>query len=399
MYFGKIDSTTTKHALLSRPTDHDLRPFCSPKMRRTTRLSGQLPSPPKSFDGSLTSESTCENNNTRSSAIRDNNTSNSPSGDRKTRVLRRQSTQNVSGELRAFFSVSALPSGKSKGNLLLAAVDRVSEFWEGPPKDLPRGQKRSQDDSVIPSKTQGTPEQSLKKRWLTSGLYAGSRTSADNSKILGKSRKSDPGPGAGRRFKFTLPLFLGKNLMEKQRDFKLPWNFYATTGQNCKPPNWSRIKRSMPEYVNYMLIIDIHIDVEPYDKKADRPECLCQSECDEACLNRAMFYECDDQSCALENPADCSNRTFQRAAIRYADHKAKSCGFEVFDVNTIFALSDNRPGLEDLDYERSETLNRMHSFWSIVANSFPPRNVNIGWPQCTLVVAIITSLTSMRILS
>lgn len=247
VYFGKIDSTTTtKHERLSRPTTRNLKATSLNNMRRTTRLSGQLPSPPKSFDGSLSSESTCESHNTRSSIIPDENTSNTPSSDRKTRVLRRQSTQNVSGELRAFFAVSALPSGKSKKDFLLAAVDRVSEFWEGPRKEPPRGQKRSQDDSDIPSKTQDIAEQPAKKRWLTSGLYAGSRTSADNSKILGKARKSDPGPGAGRKFKFTLPLFHGKNLMEQQRDFKLPWNFYATTGDNCKPPNWSRIKRSMP---------------------------------------------------------------------------------------------------------------------------------------------------------
>jgi len=333
---------------LSRPRPHNLTTASVQIMRRTTRLSGQLPSPPKSFDGSSSSESTCENNKTRSITIPDENVSNTPSNDRKTRVLRRQSTQNVSGELRAFFAVSALPSGKSKRDLLLAAVDRVSEFWEGPRKEPPPGQKRSQDDSVIPSKTQEITEQPLTKRWLTSGLYAGSRTSADNSKILGKARKSDPGPGAGKKFKFTLPLFHGKNLMEQQRDFKLPWNLYATTGDNCKPPNWSRIKRSMPGYVLQLLILDIHIDVDPYDKKADRPECLCRHECDEACLNRAMFYECDDQTCALRNPAECSNRTFQRAAIRYADHKARSCGFEVLNVSSISRLSDCRRVLEDL---------------------------------------------------
>lgn len=76
------------------------------------------------------------------------------------------------------------------------------------------------------------------------------------------------------------------------------------------------------------------MDVDPCDKRAERPECVCRVECDEACLNRAMFYECDDENCALNNPEDCSNRAFQRAAIRYADHKARSCGFEVFKVNS-----------------------------------------------------------------
>jgi hypothetical protein len=90
------------------------------------------------------------------------------------------------------------------------------------------------------------------------------------------------------------------------------------------------------------LTIDIHVDVDPYDKKADRPECLCQVECDEACLNRAMFYECDDQNCALDDPAECSNRAFQRAAVRYADHKARSCGFEVFNVLSFIYRVDSR---------------------------------------------------------
>lgn len=83
-------------------------------------------------------------------------------------------------------------------------------------------------------------------------------------------------------------------------------------------------------------VVDIHVDVDPYDKKAERPECLCRVECDEACLNRVMFYECDNTNCALDDQRDCSNRTFQEAAIRYADHKARSCGYEVFNVNLFF---------------------------------------------------------------
>ena len=219
-------------------------------MRRTTRLSGQLPSPPKSFDGSQSSDTSCEalNNNTNNDKRRSHtdDTCTSPN-DRKSRVLRRQSTQNVSGEIRAFFAVSALPTGKNKRDFLVSAVDRVSSVWEGPPKDHARnGQRRSQDDSDIPRETSHDTDTPVKKHWLSSGLYAGSRTSADNSKILGKGRKSDPGPGASKaKFKFTLPIFHGKLLMDQTRDFKLPWNLYATTGQKCKPPNWSRIRRSM----------------------------------------------------------------------------------------------------------------------------------------------------------
>lgn len=223
-------------------------------MRRTTRLSGQLPSPPKSSDGSASSEGSLEINNNIANMLASESTLTPPS-ERKTRVLRRQSTQNVSGELRAFFAVAPLPTGRSKREFLLSAVDRVSAVWDNPKGDHVRASKKAQDDSSVSTKTSGLHEQDdrpLKKRWLTSGLYAGSRTTADNSKLLAaKSRKSDPGPGAGKSFKFTLPIFHGKALMEKQRDFKLPWNFYATTGEKCKPPNWSRIKRS--RLSNYVI--------------------------------------------------------------------------------------------------------------------------------------------------
>src|SRR5208282_1509550 len=93
-------------------------------MPRVTRLSGQLPSPPKSFDGSQSSETSCEISNNNRTIINKKRSSSdntmSPLNDQKSRVLRRQSTQNVSGEIRAFFAVSALPSGKNKRDFLLS---------------------------------------------------------------------------------------------------------------------------------------------------------------------------------------------------------------------------------------------------------------------------------------
>jgi len=225
-------------------------------MPRATRLSGQLPSPPKSFDGSeSSSEASHRGNNINKRTLRGtpqrpkhDDPPLTPSSENASRILRRQSTQNVSGELRAFFAISALPTRKNKSDLLLAAIDSVSQLWEGPSrKDLERRAGESEDDSDLPRSTLDPSIRSpLKKRWLTSGLYAGSRMSADHSKLLGNVRKSDLGPAAAAksRFKFTLPIFQGKPLMETRREFKLPWNFYATDGQRCKPPTWSRIKRS-----------------------------------------------------------------------------------------------------------------------------------------------------------
>jgi hypothetical protein len=213
-------------------------------MRRSTRLSGQLPSPPKSFDGSQSSDISYEISHKTKIERSNSDSALTPPNEQKTRVLRRQSTQNISGGLRAFFAVSALPTGKNKRDFLLSAIDRVSSFYDGPSKDDNRTPKKGHDDSDIRSRTRDGTDTVIKKHWLTSALYTGSRTSADNSKILGRGRKSDPGPEPAKKFKFMLPIFHGKTLMEQQRDFKLPWNLYATTGEICKPPNWSRIRRS-----------------------------------------------------------------------------------------------------------------------------------------------------------
>jgi len=212
-------------------------------MRRSARFSGQLPSPPKSHNGSQSSELSSDTNTT---TTRTTSLPPSPMLDRKSRVLRRQSTLNVSGEIRGFFAISPIPTGKEKHRFLADAVDRVSQIWDyGADREPPHKKRKAKDDSDLPTpKSSDDEDKPLKKRWLTSGLYAGSRTTADETKLLAKSRKSDPGPGAGKKFKFTLPIFHGKALFEQRRDFKLPWNLYATTGQKCKPPNWSRIKRS-----------------------------------------------------------------------------------------------------------------------------------------------------------
>lgn len=226
-------------------------------MPRSTRLSGPLPTPPKSLDGSQSSDSNCDDGykncrgsiSSRATIASRLATSEKP----PTRVLRRQSTQNIAAEIRAFFAVSALPVRKSKKDFLLAAVDRVSMFWDGPPKDHRSKESSSSPDNLSNCRsTTNSLDQTKelpKKHWLTSGLYGGVRPSADSSKVRGRDRKSDPGPGAGTKFQFTLPIFHGKLLIDQRRDFKLPWNLYATTGEICTPPHWSRIKRSMCSFI------------------------------------------------------------------------------------------------------------------------------------------------------
>lgn len=83
------------------------------------------------------------------------------------------------------------------------------------------------------------------------------------------------------------------------------------------------------------LISDSYVGVDLYDgRKHDADCCVCRVECDEECLNRASFYECDHQNCGLQSGKDCSNRAFQEAALAYTIQD-KSCGVEVFDVSAL----------------------------------------------------------------
>jgi hypothetical protein len=211
-------------------------------MRRTITLSGRLPTPPNSVYGSQLcgSASDIEQiDNQRSSSFENNINS---IDKRESRVLRSQSTLNVREELCAFFAASTIPSGKNKRDFLVSAIQRISSFHGGTSTKSGHNCRRSQEfspelpnDEVIP----------VEKNWLTSGLYAGLCKPKDNPRTLGKGPKSHSGPEAERKFKFPLPMLEGKMLMDQPRDFRLPWNLYAATGKSCKPPNWSRIRRSM----------------------------------------------------------------------------------------------------------------------------------------------------------
>jgi hypothetical protein len=212
-------------------------------MRRASRLRGQLPSPPKSSDGSQLSETSNDFATPNQPARNETLT---PPHDGISRVLRRQSIQSVAGEIHAFFNVAPLPTGKDKRDFLVHAVDRISSLCEEPSRGRSSGQRTekggSPDTAHEDSTTTNSPS---KKLWLTAGLYAGTHISVDDSKILYGRGKASQRPKDARKFKFSLPLFHGKLLMDKKQDFKLPWNLYATSGQRSKPPNWSRIRRSI----------------------------------------------------------------------------------------------------------------------------------------------------------
>ena len=149
-----------------------------------------------------------------------------------------------------------------------------------------------------------------------------------------KEQNSDSGPEAGRELTTRLPTF---KKMNRRRNSRLPRNLHTTKRDSCKPQKWIKIRRSMTLNLEIRLIIYIYVGVVRC-KRRDPLKCSCRVECDEACLNRATHYECDEQNCGLNDPQGCSNRPFQKAAIHDAYHGTRSYGFEVFSVSAHVGL-------------------------------------------------------------
>lgn len=59
-------------------------------------------------------------------------------------------------------------------------------------------------------------------------------------------------------------------------------------------------------------------------------KCVCEDVCDEHCLNRCTWMECDDNSCSVGR--DCKNRAFADLKERVKTGTKFAEGVEVFPV-------------------------------------------------------------------
>jgi len=166
------------------------------------------------------------------------------------------------------------------------------------------------------------------KHWLTNGLYVGQDQDFDARFLEGKNKKTKAKKGSRiskiiiHRKILPMLMFAGKRLLEREREFKLPFDVYSPLppGQP-KPEEWRKTQRSMSACLSIsesssLNLLDVFVgDAAAEWKTAKLKEhsvCMCTaySGCDENCLNRTMFYECDRYNCKLE-PALCTNRSFE----------------------------------------------------------------------------------------
>ncbi|KAJ3176274.1 Histone-Lysine N-Methyltransferase ash1l [Irineochytrium annulatum] len=118
-----------------------------------------------------------------------------------------------------------------------------------------------------------------------------------------------------KAFKFGMPMFLGKEIIERETNFDLPFDLrlFKTLRTGA-----SYFYGSMP-LADVTALADIFVDRKPR-KAESAPVCNCappdeedddEGGCGDNCLNRCMFMECSPDDCPCGDA--CTNQAFQRS--------------------------------------------------------------------------------------
>jgi [histone H3]-lysine4 N-trimethyltransferase ASH1L len=174
------------------------------------------------------------------------------------------------------------------------------------------------------------------KKWLASGLYTGQTRDFDARLSESKNKRKHDTTGPIKENPILpLPMFAGERIMKIGRDFKLPYDVFSPLppGQP-RPDEWRKTNKN--------VFVGDASQVWRHSKPREHSTCMCGEDlgCDESCMNRFMFYECDDGNCNL---TDCSNRSFQSLAQRTKKGGKYNVGVEVIQTRDRgFGVRSNR---------------------------------------------------------
>lgn len=213
---------------------------------------------------------------------------------------------------------------------MMESVSATTPAFEGPRaknrrlSDSDLGKSVAQSDSfTIPRKPLPIRKD---KKWLKSGLYTGQARDFDGRLTESKNkRKHDTKDVVPIRENKVLPLpmFAGERLLKQGRDFKLPFDVFSPLppGQP-KPDEWKKTNKN--------VFIGDAAQFWRTTKLQEHSTCICQPEtgCDSDCMNRFMFYECDESNCRLTEE-ECGNRSFEGLRQRVKKGGKYNVGVEV----------------------------------------------------------------------
>jgi [histone H3]-lysine4 N-trimethyltransferase ASH1L len=205
------------------------------------------------------------------------------------------------------------------------------------------------------------------KRWLGSGLYAGQARAFNPCLTENKNKKklsSKPEEPEKENSVIPLPMFAGERLIKQGRDFKLPFDIFSPlpAGQP-KPDEWKKTNKN--------VFIGDAAEFWRVHKFQEYSTCLCRKDigCDEDCINKMMYYECDDNNCLL-TAEQCGNRAFAGLRERVKHGNKYDVGVEVLKtVDRGNGVRSNRcfaPNQIIVEYTgeiltQEECENRMHT--------------------------------------
>lgn len=163
------------------------------------------------------------------------------------------------------------------------------------------------------------------KKWLSSALYAGQTRTFDGRLTETKNRRQSgqTAPSIKENKVLPLPMYAGERLLKQGRDFKLPFDIFSPLppGQP-KPDEWKKVNKN--------VFVGDAAQSWRVSKYEEHSSCLCTPEtgCDQDCMNRYMFYECDERNCNLK-PEECGNRSFEELRHRVKKGGKYNIGVEV----------------------------------------------------------------------
>jgi [histone H3]-lysine4 N-trimethyltransferase ASH1L len=167
------------------------------------------------------------------------------------------------------------------------------------------------------------------KKWLVSGLYAGQprtfepRLTESKNKRKSTSAITTVASVDKDSTVLPLPMFAGERLITQGRDFKLPFDVFSPlpAGQP-KPDEWRRQNKNT-------FVGDASQEWR-ISKFIEHSTCMCKADfgCDQDCMNRFMYYECDERNCNL-TAEQCGNRAFEGLRQRAKKGGKYNIGVEV----------------------------------------------------------------------
>ena len=207
----------------------------------------------------------------------------------------------------------------------------VAPTFEGPVMKRRRLSEGDLDKLVDTSKAVTIPrnpvQKGREKKWLKSGLYIGQARNFDGRLTESKNKKKAANAKATQIVPdnkiLPLPMFAGERLLKTGRDFKLPYDVFSPlpSGQP-KPDEWRKTNKN--------VFIGDAAQEWRISKFLEHSTCMCKPEtgCGNDCMNRFMYYECDERNCNLTEE-QCGNRSFEALRHRVKKGGKYNIGVEV----------------------------------------------------------------------